>query len=112
MDNREAITLQLKAAWWAERARETPEAELEAILCRGVGVPTGTPFPDTQIAMIIDKFGILPTGQGIPVGIAASELLGMRLGRTSLQAYIEYTSSKSCLPNRGPGTQQHLGGTK
>jgi len=36
MDNREAITLQLKAAWWAERARETPEAELEAILCRGV----------------------------------------------------------------------------
>ncbi len=29
---REAITLQLKAAWWAERARETPEAELEAIL--------------------------------------------------------------------------------
>lgn len=108
--NRDAATLHLRAAWWSERARETPEAVLLATLCRGVGVPVGTPFPDEHLAMIIDRTGILPTGEGMPLGIVASELLGMRLGRTSLHGYIEYCSSKSCLPTRGPGTT--AGGAK
>ncbi len=108
--DREAILLELKAAWWAERARETPEAELEAVVSRGVGIPVGTPFTDEQLGMTIDRFGILPAEEGMPVGVAASELLGMRLGRKSLHAYISYTSSKSCLPTRGPGTT--AGGTK